>query len=221
MVKRTAVAAIAVLGVAVLYFAAPAKALDASGTLTAHRIEGTPYLEEGYATEEMWQEDYDAALSAVKESLTAIGEIEEYIPSDIRAELDNFSPDNFIYIKDLEEYDAELQRIKNEALAAKERQLERQRQAQQASSNIDLRSAGIVNWGGYRFTWYSQNVLPGGGLSIPGRHVNGSGFVCDGDGYIVAATAMGRGTVGNSPWGQWKSYDTGVSGNTVDLYTNW
>lgn len=90
-----------------------------------------------------------------------------------------------------------------------------------SNSSIDLRSAGIVNWGSYRFTWYSQNVLPGGGLDIPGRHVNSTGFVCDCDGFIVAATAYGRGTTGNSPWGAWKSYDTGVSGNTVDLYTNW
>lgn len=89
------------------------------------------------------------------------------------------------------------------------------------SSNIDLRSAGIVNWGGYIFTWYSQNALPGGGLNIPGRHVNSSGFVCDESGFIVAATAFGYGTTGNSPWGAWKSYDTGVSGNTIDLYTNW
>lgn len=90
-----------------------------------------------------------------------------------------------------------------------------------SNGNIDLRSAGVVDWGGHRFTWYSQNALPGGGLDIPGRHVNSAGFVCDGDGFIVAATAYGRGTTGNSPWGAWKSYDTGVSGNTVDLYTNW
>ncbi len=90
-----------------------------------------------------------------------------------------------------------------------------------SGGSYNLRRDGIIHWGGYRFTWYSQRVLPGGGLRIPNRHVNGAGFVCDGDGYIVAATAMGRGTVGNSPWGAWKSYDTGVSGNTVDLYTNW
>ena len=93
--------------------------------------------------------------------------------------------------------------------------------ASPSSGSYNLRRDGIVHWGGYRFTWYSQRVLPGGGLNIPNRHVNSAGFVCDGDGYIVAATAMGRGTVGNSPWGAWKSYDTGVSGNTVDLYTNW
>lgn len=92
---------------------------------------------------------------------------------------------------------------------------------QTTSINIDLRSAGVVNWRGYTFTWYSQSILPGSGLEIPGRHVNGSGFVCDGDGFIVAATAFGYGTTGNSPWGAWKSYDTGVSGNIVDLYTNW
>lgn len=129
-----------------------------------------------------------------------------------------------------QEYDAEQQRIKEEeerkareAEKAK-KQMEQTQNVQQYPSgggNIDLRSAGVVNWGGYRFTWYSQNVLPGGGLNIPGRHVNGAGFVCDGDGYIVAATAFGRGTTGNSPWGAWKSYDTGVSGNTVDLYTSW
>lgn len=129
-----------------------------------------------------------------------------------------------------QEYDAEQQRIKEEeerkareAEKAKKQQEQTQNVQQYPSGggNIDLRSAGVVNWGGYRFTWYSQKTLPGGGLNIPGRHVNGAGFVCDGDGYIVAATAFGRGTTGNSPWGAWKSYDAGVSGNTVDLYCNW
>lgn len=126
------------------------------------------------------------------------------------------------------------QRIEDERIAAEEAEREAaeaaaeeaQESAQQntqysSNGNIDLRSAGVVNWGGYRFTWYSQNVLPGGGLDIPGRHVNSAGFVCDGDGFIVAASTYGRGTTGNSPWGAWKSYDTGVSGNTIDLYTNW
>ena len=132
----------------------------------------------------------------------------------------------------LSEWEAEQQRIaEEEARKAAEEAAAQAAAAQQqsapqqygggSSGNIDLRNDGIVNWGGYTFTWYSQNVLPGGGLDIPGRHVNGAGFVCDGDGYIVAATAMGRGTTGNSPWGAWKSYDTGVSGNVVDLFTNW
>lgn len=133
----------------------------------------------------------------------------------------------------LSEWEAEQQRIAEEearkaaeAAAAQEAaqqqtQIQSVYQHPSGGNNIDLRSAGVVNWGGYRFTWYSQKTLPGGGLNIPGRHVNGAGFVCDGDGYIVAATAFGRGTTGNSPWGAWKSYDTGVSGNTVDLYCNW
>lgn len=136
----------------------------------------------------------------------------------------------------LSEWEAEQQRIAEEearkAAEAAAAQEAAQQEVQQQSSvhqsgggsgggNIDLRSAGVVNWGGYRFTWYSQKTLPGGGLNIPGRHVNGAGFVCDGDGYIVAATAFGRGTTGDSPWGAWKSYDTVVSSNTVDLYCNW
>lgn len=133
----------------------------------------------------------------------------------------------------LSEWEAEQQRIAEEearkareaeeaeAAAQQQTQIQSVQQYPSGCNNIDLRSAGVVNWEGYRFTWYSQKTLPGGGLNIPGRHVNGAGFVCDGDGYIVAATAFGRGTTGNSPWGAWKSYDTGVSGNMVDLYCNW
>lgn len=31
---------------------------------------------------------------------------------------------------------------------------------------------GVVYWSGYKFTYYSEKVLPGGGLRIPGRHTN-------------------------------------------------
>lgn len=78
---------------------------------------------------------------------------------------------------------------------------------------------GIVNWNGYMFTYYSQSVLPGGGLSIPGRHVNASGYVSDGDGYIVLAGSAPKGTVYDTPFGyQGKIYDRGTSGNHLDVY---
>ena len=79
---------------------------------------------------------------------------------------------------------------------------------------------GVVNWGGYMFTYYSQSVLPGGGLSIPGRHVNAGGFVSDGDGYIVLAGSAPMGTVYSTPFG-WpgKIYDRGTVGNHLDVYT--
>ncbi len=78
---------------------------------------------------------------------------------------------------------------------------------------------GVINWNGYKFTYYSQSVLPGGGLSIPGRHVNSGGYVSDGDGYIVLAGSAPKGTVYQTPFG-WpgKIYDRGTSGNHLDVY---
>lgn len=80
-------------------------------------------------------------------------------------------------------------------------------------------SAGVVRWGGYKFTYYSQRVLPGAGLRIPGRHVNADGYVCDADGYIVLAGSAAKGTVYPTPFGApGKIYDRGTHGNHLDVY---
>ena len=82
---------------------------------------------------------------------------------------------------------------------------------------------GVVEDGGVRYTWYSQNVLPGGGLAemtANGRHVEG-GYVVDVDGYIaVASSDYENGTVIETPFGTAKVYDTGCESGTVDVYTN-
>ncbi|QZY52484.1 hypothetical protein [Leucobacter tenebrionis] len=78
---------------------------------------------------------------------------------------------------------------------------------------------GAVNWGGYKFTFYSEQVLPGPGLAIPGRHVNDDGYVSDADGYIVLAGSHPKGTVFDTPFGyQGKIYDRGTFGNHLDVY---
>lgn len=80
-------------------------------------------------------------------------------------------------------------------------------------------SAGVINSGGHKFTYYSQSVLPGGGLSIPGRHVTTAGYVCDADGYIVLAGSAAIGTVYDTPFGaKGKVYDRGTTGNHLDVY---
>lgn len=88
-------------------------------------------------------------------------------------------------------------------------------------SASDLQSSGVIYWGGWRWTWYSQNVLPGGGLSIPGRHIDESGYVCDENDYIcLAATSLSQGTVVDTPFGkQGKVYDSGCAYGTLDVYT--
>ena len=125
---------------------------------------------------------------------------------------------------------AEEERIAKEK-AEKEVKAQAQAQAQQTYSGSSASNSGVkislsqfmfdgvVYSGGYKFTYYSQSVLPGGGLSIPGRHVNADGFVSDGDGYIVLAGSAPLGTVYDTPFGyKGKIYDRGTYGNHLDVY---
>lgn len=81
----------------------------------------------------------------------------------------------------------------------------------------DFMRDGVIYYNGNKYTYYSQRVLPGGGLDIPGRHTEG-GFVRDGDGYIVIASDQPNGTVIETPFGYGKVYDSGTSGNHYDIY---
>ena len=84
----------------------------------------------------------------------------------------------------------------------------------------DLRFQGVIRWGGFKYTYYSQSVLPGRGLRIPGRHINAGGFVADANGYIVLANSRPKGTVLPTPFGyKGKVYDRGTYGNHLDVYT--
>lgn len=75
---------------------------------------------------------------------------------------------------------------------------------------------------GLKETWYSQRVLPGGGLRIPGRHVNNEGFVCDIDGYIcLASSTYAKGTIIETSRGMGKVYDCGCAPGIIDLYVDW
>lgn len=86
-----------------------------------------------------------------------------------------------------------------------------------SGSYKDFLRAGVVYSNGNKFTYYSQRVLPGGGLNIPGRHTDG-GFVKDGDGYIVIANSKANGTIVDTPFGAGKVYDKGTSNNHYDIY---
>lgn len=91
-------------------------------------------------------------------------------------------------------------------------------------SSADFRRDGVIYYGDYSYTWYSQNVLPGGGLTElnnNGRHVDDRGFVCDGDGYIaVASDDHSIGTVVDTPFGEGMVYDSGSGSGNIDIYTD-
>lgn len=89
-------------------------------------------------------------------------------------------------------------------------------------SASDFMVQGVVYYNGLEFTWYSEKVLPGGGLNIPGRHANESGYICDGDGYIcVASCDYSYGAVLDTPFGVAKVYDVCPTSGIVDVYVNW
>lgn len=82
---------------------------------------------------------------------------------------------------------------------------------------------GVLNYDGWNWTYYSERVLPGPGLNIPGRHTNEDGYVCDEDEYIcLASVDLDQGTIVKTPLGYYgKVYDTGCPHGTLDVYTNW
>lgn len=85
-------------------------------------------------------------------------------------------------------------------------------------------SMGVKYFNGHRETWYSQRVLPGNGLNIPGRHVASDGTIRDVDNYIVLASDLSyasRGSIIMTSLGPGKVYDTGCAYGTIDIYTDW
>ncbi len=83
-------------------------------------------------------------------------------------------------------------------------------------------SKGRIWFNGHSETYYSQKVLPGGGLAIPGRHIASDGTIRDKDNYIVVASDdYPKGTVVQTSLGAGKVYDTGSGKGNIDLYTDW
>lgn len=89
----------------------------------------------------------------------------------------------------------------------------------------EFQTTGVIDWGGYEWTYYSELILPGEGLDIPGRHTTEDGYVCDGDGYVVLAADLSmlpRYSVVDTPFGYTgKVYDTGCAYGTLDVYIGW
>ena len=92
------------------------------------------------------------------------------------------------------------------------------------SSNPLNSIRGTVYFNGHKETYYSEKVLPGNGLNIPGRHVAEDGTIRDYEGFICVASDlsfMSRGTVLMTSLVPAKVYDTGCAYGTIDIYVNW
>lgn len=92
------------------------------------------------------------------------------------------------------------------------------------SSSRLTKSKGATYYNGHKETYYSQRVLPGTSLNIPGRHVAEDGTVRDGDGFICVAADPGfmpKGSVLITSLGPAKVYDSGCAYGIIDIYVNW
>lgn len=85
---------------------------------------------------------------------------------------------------------------------------------------------GVIEYNGYYFTYYSELVMPGEGLYIPGRWTDEYGFVRDGNGNLCLASntpdTMDRFSTVYTPWGLGVIYDYGTGNDAViDVYVGW
>ena len=83
---------------------------------------------------------------------------------------------------------------------------------------------GAIYFNGHRETYYSEKVLPGNGLRIPGRHVADDGTIRDENGFICVAADPGflpKGSILITSLGPAKVYDSGCAYGTVDIYVSW
>lgn len=101
-----------------------------------------------------------------------------------------------------------------------------ERRSPRRYTGAQLRKAGAILWGGYKFTWYSQRVLPDptNWLGIKGKHIDKEGFICDSKNYIcLGSNTANRGKIIPTPFGKFgRVYDAGYVGTYwFDCYTDW
>lgn len=91
-----------------------------------------------------------------------------------------------------------------------------------SGGGVLTKSKGVNYFNGHKETWYSQRVLPGPGLRIPGRHVADDGTIRDENNYIVVASSdYAWGTIVETSLGTGKVYDSGCDSGIIDIYTDW
>lgn len=93
-----------------------------------------------------------------------------------------------------------------------------------SGSGVLTPSKGVNYYNGFRETYYSQKILPGYGLKIPGRHIASDGTIRDGNGYLCLAAHkddFARYSIVQTSLGPGKVYDTGCAKGTIDIYTDW
>lgn len=212
--------------------------IQEQGEAEAARQASFPYHIDGYESLSEWYNDYVAKIADAAELISdGLETYADYLTDEEREQLNSLNEAiaACATMKDMEDSISQIQPILDAAEGRKQEVEAQVSQAYQETSEsasdgssetysgdyggdyYSFMRDGVVYSNGNKYTYYSQSVLPGGGLDIPGRHTEG-GFVKDGDGYIVIANDKANGTVVDTPWGQGKVYDSGTSGDHYDVY---
>lgn len=183
------------------------------------------WQEEGYNSLKVFLEELkEDKQKACEELENKIDQVKYYLSEDQTKELNELKENikNATSHKVIEENRDKANNILNNVTVPKVENnntetIEENNTSNYNGSYYDFLRAGVIHYEGKKFTYYSQSVLPGGGLNIPGRHIEG-GFVKDKDGYICLANFAANGTVVSTPFGPGKVYDKGTNGNHYDIY---
>lgn len=217
-----------------LVLAAPARAevVDSPQTIKAYSIdmEGREYLQEGYVEQQVWQEDFNAKAEQAEKLNAELTDLVQYLDDESAAKVNDFDASKFKYIKEVDSHIADAEKMKQDALAAKERQLEQQRRTQQAQQTQEqqshtngsglTRSSGVNWYNGRKETYYSSRVLYHYRTSE--WWVDSEGFYRTSEGYyVVAASDMAQGTVFRGSKGLCQVLDSGCAANVTDYYVQW
>ena len=91
------------------------------------------------------------------------------------------------------------------------------------STPDEFYNMGIIEWGGWSWTYYSEVYMPGTTLLIPGRWTDENGYVCDENNYIcLASSSLSKGTIVDTPFGKMgKVCDCGCLSYILDVYVSW
>lgn len=219
----------------VLATPAGAEVVDSPQTVKAYSIdvEGREYLQEGYVEQQVWQEDFNAKAEQAEKLNAELIELTQFLDDESAAKVNDFDVSKFKYIKEVDSYIADAEKMKQDALAAKERQLEQQRRIQQAQqaqrqqtqssvpNGSGLTRSGGVNWyNGRKETYYSSRVLYHYRTSE--WWIDSEGFYRTSEGYyVVAASDMAQGTVFRGSKGLCQVLDSGCAANVTDYYVQW
>lgn len=105
--------------------------------------------------------------------------------------------------------------------ATKKKKTKKAKKTKAKYSASYFKCMGVIKWKGDRWTWYSQRVLPGGGLKIKGRHVDSKGYICDyKDRIVLSSNKYRKGKVLKTPFGK-KGIVLDDGCPWVDVYTDW